>query len=129
MALSSNYPPNRLQSQSGLPDFSWYNIPKWEKLQQVTFKYTKWPQNIPNGHKIYQHLSLQDPPKFTQIGILGLKICHLATLFAMKQLIRDLQISSLRCPISFRAGASVNKRQPFHCAVQSLNHKPQFGKL
>jgi hypothetical protein len=31
----------------GLPDVSWYNIPKWEK-------YTKWPQNIPNGHKIYQ---------------------------------------------------------------------------
>jgi hypothetical protein len=23
---------------------------------------------------------LQDPPKFTQIGIFGLKICHLATL-------------------------------------------------
>jgi hypothetical protein len=29
--------------------------------------------------KIYQHLSLQDPPKFTQIGIFGLKTCHLAT--------------------------------------------------
>jgi hypothetical protein len=23
---------------------------------------------------------MQDPPKFTQIGIFGLKICHLATL-------------------------------------------------
>jgi hypothetical protein len=42
----------------------------------------------PNGHKIdqmgvnviYQHLPLQDPPKLTQIGIFGLKICHLATL-------------------------------------------------
>jgi hypothetical protein len=31
----------------GLPDFSWYNIPKREK-------YTKGPKNIPNGHKIYQ---------------------------------------------------------------------------
>jgi hypothetical protein len=31
---------------SGLPDFSWYNIPKWEK-------YTQKPQNVPNGHKIY----------------------------------------------------------------------------
>jgi hypothetical protein len=39
-----------------------------------------WPQNRPNGHKIYQHLQLQDPQKFTQIGILGLKIYHLATL-------------------------------------------------
>jgi hypothetical protein len=38
------------------------------------------PQNIPNGHLIYQHFPLKDPPKFTQIGIFGLKICHLATL-------------------------------------------------
>jgi hypothetical protein len=30
----------------GLPDFSRYNIPK-------RGKYTKWPQNIPNGHKIF----------------------------------------------------------------------------
>jgi hypothetical protein len=28
----------------------------------------------------YQHRPLQDPPKFTQIGIFGLKIYHLATL-------------------------------------------------
>jgi hypothetical protein len=33
-----------------------------------------------NGHKIYQYLLLQDPPKFTQIGIFGLKMHHLATL-------------------------------------------------
>jgi hypothetical protein len=32
---------------AGLPDFSWHNIPKWEK-------YTKWPQNRPNGLKIDQ---------------------------------------------------------------------------
>jgi hypothetical protein len=31
----------------GLPDFSWYNIPKREK-------YTKLPQNVPNVHEIYQ---------------------------------------------------------------------------
>jgi hypothetical protein len=30
----------------GLPDFSWFNIPK-------RGKYTKSPQNIPNGHKMY----------------------------------------------------------------------------
>jgi hypothetical protein len=29
---------------------------------------------------VYQHLPLQDPPKFTQNGLFGLKICHLATL-------------------------------------------------
>jgi hypothetical protein len=43
-------------------------------------KHTKWTENLPNSHKIYQHLSLQDPPKFTQIGSPGLKINHLATL-------------------------------------------------
>jgi hypothetical protein len=34
----------------------------------------------PNGNVLYQHLRLQDPPKFTQIGIFGLKMCHLANL-------------------------------------------------
>jgi hypothetical protein len=29
---------------------------------------------------MYQHLPLNHPPKFTQIGIFGLKIYHLATL-------------------------------------------------
>jgi hypothetical protein len=29
---------------------------------------------------MHQKRPLQDPPKFTQIGILGLKIYHLATL-------------------------------------------------
>jgi hypothetical protein len=56
-------------------------------------KYTKWPQNIPNGHKIYQiavkgpnvrkiyqHLPLKVPLKCAHISIFGLKISHLATL-------------------------------------------------
>jgi hypothetical protein len=34
-------------------------------------KYTKLPQNIPNGRKIDQHLPFQDPPKFAQIWIFG----------------------------------------------------------
>jgi hypothetical protein len=29
-------------------------------------KYTQWPFNRPNRHKICKHLSFQDPPKFTQ---------------------------------------------------------------
>jgi hypothetical protein len=37
-------------------------------------------QNIANGHKIYQKFPFQGPLKFTQIGIFGLKINHLATL-------------------------------------------------
>jgi hypothetical protein len=75
--------PKALQSNPGLPDFSWYKIPKREKIYQIS---TNCPQNITKDrkmdqsvHKIYQHLPLQDPPKFTQIGIFGMKICHLAT--------------------------------------------------
>jgi hypothetical protein len=41
---------------------------------------TKTGKNIQNGHKIYQDFPQQDPPKFTQIGIFGLKTNHLATL-------------------------------------------------
>jgi hypothetical protein len=36
--------------------------------------------NRPNDHKIYQHLSLLDTQKITQIDIFGLKKYHLATL-------------------------------------------------
>jgi hypothetical protein len=70
------------QIWTGLPDFSWYNIPKR-------------PQNMPNGHETYapdgckifqmgtkyQHCIIQGPQKFTQFGIFGLKYTnHLATL-------------------------------------------------
>jgi hypothetical protein len=34
--------------QAGLPDFSWYNVPKREKYTK------KLPQNIPNGYELYQ---------------------------------------------------------------------------
>jgi hypothetical protein len=55
-------------------------------------KYARLTRTIPNVHKIdrksdqvaikyvYQHLPIQDPPKFTQIWIFGLKTNHLATL-------------------------------------------------
>jgi hypothetical protein len=61
------------------------NIPNRHKMYQMATKYTKWPQNIPKKDQmvieyIYQHLQLDEPPNFTQIGIFGLKICHLATL-------------------------------------------------
>jgi hypothetical protein len=46
-------------------------------------KYFQWPSNRPNGHKIYQDLPYQDPPKFTKIDIFGLKTNHLATLFVV----------------------------------------------
>jgi hypothetical protein len=47
---------------SGLPDFCWHNIPKnggkYTRLPlncQTNIKYTKWPQYIPCGHKMYRH--------------------------------------------------------------------------
>jgi hypothetical protein len=46
----------------------------------MSMKYNKRPQNGPSVHEIYQHLPLQDPPKFPQIRIFGLKTNHLATL-------------------------------------------------
>jgi hypothetical protein len=70
-----------------LPDFPWYKIPKWgkifqndHKLYQRAIKYFQWPQNRPIEHKIDQDFPSQDPPKFTQIWIFGLKTNHLATL-------------------------------------------------
>jgi hypothetical protein len=58
------------------------NIPNGHKMYQMATKYTKSPQNIPNGrkidrpnsHKIYRHRTKQDPRKFTQFGIFCLKI-------------------------------------------------------
>jgi hypothetical protein len=68
---------------------TWKNIPKHGKIYQNMEKYTKLPENIPNYpkiyqkatdisniHKTYQHLTLQEPPKFTQSAIFGLKIHH-----------------------------------------------------
>jgi hypothetical protein len=59
---------------AGLPDFSRSKVPKRGKIYQITTKYTKWPQNIPNGLKIDQMVikyteilnsnTLQNLPKF-----------------------------------------------------------------
>jgi hypothetical protein len=74
-------------SLTGLPDCSQSkhikngkNIPNYRKLNQMAIHCSKFPKNIPNGHKIYQHVPFQGPPKFTQIGIFGMKTNHLATL-------------------------------------------------
>jgi hypothetical protein len=48
-------------------------------LYQRTTNYTQRPYIKPNGHKInkkYQHFQFYGPPKYTQIGISGLKINH-----------------------------------------------------
>jgi hypothetical protein len=80
--------PFQTKTKPGLPDFSWYKMPKRRKnipnhhtIYQMA---TKIPNGRkigrPNGHKMYTHLPLQDPRKFSQIGIFGLKLYHLATL-------------------------------------------------
>jgi hypothetical protein len=63
-----------LPSNSGLPDFSWSKLTKRGKVFQIITKYTKWPKNISNGHKIDQMVikytkifhskTLQNLPKF-----------------------------------------------------------------
>jgi hypothetical protein len=57
-----------------------YKIPNVHKIYAVNEQ-----KDISNGHKLnghikYQHYPLQDPPKYTQIGIFGMQIYHLATL-------------------------------------------------
>jgi hypothetical protein len=61
----------------------------------MTTKYTKWTLNIPNGHKVYQkatkytkQFSLQGVPKYSQTGIFGMKIYHLATLESSNKSLR-----------------------------------------
>jgi hypothetical protein len=49
-------------------------------------QHTKTGENTPNGHK---NIPLQDPPKFTQIRIFGLKIYHLATLLVGRTIYKD----------------------------------------
>jgi hypothetical protein len=41
-------------SEAGLPDFSWYMIPKLEKMYQMNTKCIQWARHIPNVHKIFQ---------------------------------------------------------------------------
>jgi hypothetical protein len=63
----------RTKTGENIPNNHKIGIPNGHKIYQMAVKDTKWPLNIPNGHKIYQHLPLHGPPKFTQIGIFGLK--------------------------------------------------------
>jgi hypothetical protein len=60
---------------------------KTGKRYQIATKITKWPKNVPNGcntvkiaKECTKTFQFQSPPKFTQIGIFGLKTNHLATL-------------------------------------------------
>jgi hypothetical protein len=41
---------------------------------QLAIKYPNQPLNISNGHKVYQNVQFQGPPKYTQNRIFGMKI-------------------------------------------------------
>jgi hypothetical protein len=65
-ALNSRF---RFVHPNRVARFYWNNIPKREKIYQVTIKYTKWSQNIPSGRKIdqiaikYTNIFLATPSK------------------------------------------------------------------
>jgi hypothetical protein len=64
---------------------------------------------IPNGQRICQTFPFQGPPKFTQIGIFGLKIYHLATLLETQILFHCIKYSRrCRAGIHERMGATVS---------------------
>jgi hypothetical protein len=52
----------------------WKNIPNIHNIYKMATKYTKWPYIRPNCHKIYQHLPLQVPPKFSPNWDFGFEI-------------------------------------------------------
>jgi hypothetical protein len=54
------------RSRPGLQIFLGTVYQKRGKIYQMATTYIKWPKHIPDGHKIYQHLTLQGPPKLIQ---------------------------------------------------------------
>jgi hypothetical protein len=65
-------------------------IPRQEKMYPLNTKRTNWSLSIPNVYKIFQmaviYINLFQSkalPEFTQIGIFGYKINHLATLVGL----------------------------------------------
>jgi hypothetical protein len=79
--------------KKGLPDFSrskytktGKNLPNDQKLCQTAIHYARRPLIIPNGRKIYQHFPFQALRIYTQVGIFGPQINHLATLKTIRWL-------------------------------------------
>jgi hypothetical protein len=56
------------------------NIPNGLKIHQMALKYTKWPEEIPNGHEIYQKFPFKGLQKDFKNDIFGKQINHLTTL-------------------------------------------------
>jgi hypothetical protein len=67
-----------------------------------------------------KYLLLQDLPKFTQIGIFGLKICHLATLLERRALQRGVQFDLCRpLFLSLRLRIRLERPKYFLIAIAS----------
>jgi hypothetical protein len=81
------------------------SIPNNLKVYQMTSKYTKWPQSIPNDHKVYQMVIKENkivysrPSKIGQNWGFGTKIYyHLAVLCKNRgESFFVVKILSLRC--------------------------------
>jgi hypothetical protein len=69
--VSSHFP-------SGLPELSWYNLPKREKMYQYTPNGRKIDQMAIKYTNIFHCKTLLKLPKF------GQKMCHLATLLPIQ---------------------------------------------
>jgi hypothetical protein len=63
-----------------------------------------------NDLKIFQYFSTKGPPKFTQIGIFGLKINHLATLVPKSDYITGLRLAFFPWHRTSVSGAQMNHR-------------------
>jgi hypothetical protein len=79
-------------------------------MYQITWK------GRPNGYIIYQHLLLQDPPKFAQISIIGLKTNHLATLLSAP--LSEL-LSFMYCPNNIKLRQSCSRINVFQTGLRS----------
>jgi hypothetical protein len=84
-------------------------------------KYIKTRENVPNGHTIYQHLPLQDPPKITLIKVFGFKICHQATLLiSCHALLEKSSLLSHNIKLQIWVGGPKNCRTKTYSKVYGL---------
>jgi hypothetical protein len=86
----------------------------------MAIKYTVWLENRQNGHKICQRLPLEDPPKFTQTGIFGLKTHHLATPIQARS--RPTSLDNIQI------GFAKKLNEPFGC-VETRAQKKQCTRV
>jgi hypothetical protein len=80
----------------------------------MVIKYPKRLYDIPNDHKIHQPFPTQNSPKFTQMGIFGLKRNHLATLMLIVNLSTFFAVLSMRSKLFSRQRIFVTFKDSFN---------------